>query len=241
MASRSTPTTTTTTLDDQLAELLAKFPQLAVRPDRKDEHFTDGDELRLIGSIALDDVELSGLPRLDGSYRIKIVVPRAFPASLPRAYAVEGSIPRSYHSYSDGSLCLGAPLHIRSIVNRTPTLLGFVVRCVVPYLYRHRHIQALGKAPWGELDHHSPGLLQYYERVLGTSDARACIEFLRLGGLRKRVANKCPCPCGSGLRLGRCHHRRLNRLRDGCGRAAMRAAERDLKQRLDEERQRAAR
>jgi hypothetical protein len=225
----------TLTIDEQLAELLVKFPRFSVRPDRKDEHFTESDELRLIGSVALDDVELSGLPRLDGSYRIKIVVPRAFPASLPSVYAVEGSIPKSYHTYSDGTLCLGAPLHIRSIVNRTPTLLGFVVGFVVPYLYRHRYIQVFGTAPWGELDHHSPGLLQYYERVMGTSEARACVEFLRLGGLRKRVANKRPCPCGSGLRLGRCHHPRLNRLRAGCGRAAMRAAEGDLKQRLVEE------
>jgi hypothetical protein len=236
VASRIPPAT----IDDQLAELLAKFPHLAVRPDRKDKDFTDDDELRVVGSLALDDVELRGFPRLSGAYRIKIVVPRAFPTSLPRAYAVQGSVPKSYHTYSDGSLCLGAPLHIRSIVNRTPTLLGFVSGCVVPYLYRHKHIQALGRAPWDELDHGAPGLLQYYERVLGTSDPRACVEFLRLGGLRKRVANKRPCPCASGVRLGMCHHLRLNRLRDKCGRAALRAAQRDLMLRLSSDGERRA-
>lgn len=232
MADRST---SPTTIDDQLAALLAKFPRLAVRPDRNDRHFTDDDEVRLVGSIALDGVELRGLPRLDGSYRIKVVVPGTFPASLPRVYAVENSIPKKYHTYSEGSLCLGAPLQLRSIVNKTPTLLGFFVGCVVPYLYRHRYIQAFEQAPWGELEHHSPGLLQYYERVLGTADARACIEFLRLGALRKRVANKRPCPCGSGVRLGRCHHLRLNRLRDECRRAGMRDAERELRLRLLDE------
>lgn len=230
MASRST-----STIDDQLTELLAKFPRLALRPDGKDRHFTGDDELRLVGLLALDGVEMKGLPRLEGSYRIKIIMPRAFPASLPRVYALDDSIPRSYHTYNEGCLCLGAPLHLRSIVNRAPTLLGFFVGCVVPYFYRHRHIQAFAKAPWGELDHHSPGLLQYYEGVLGTSDPRACIEFLRLGALRRRVANKQPCPCKSGLRLGRCHYLRVNCLRAACGRAEMRDAERELRFRLVEE------
>lgn len=237
MASRRTPTP----IDDQLAELLAKFPHLAVRPHRKDAHFTDADELRLSGSVALDYVDLSGLPGLDGSYRIKIVVPRAFPASLPRVYAVDGSIPASYHTNPDTTLCLGASLQVRSIVNRTPTLLGFVVGSVVPYLYRHRHIHVFGKEPWGELDHGAPGLLHYYRGVIGTSEPRACVEFLKLGGLRRRVANKRPCPCASGLRLGRCHHLRINRLRDRLGRAALRDAERELRKQLDiEERKRAA-
>lgn len=227
---------TAVTLDDQLAELLAKFPHLAVRPNKSDTHFGEDDELRLIGAIRLDDVELKGLPRLGGAYRIKIIVPRGFPTSLPSAYALEDSIPRDYHTYSDGKLCLGAPLHIRAIVNHRPTLFGFVSECVVPYLYRHRHLQLFGIAPWGELEHRFPGLLQYYEYLFGTSDPNTCLEFLRLAALRKRVANKCPCPCSSALRLGRCHHLRINRFRDRCGRAAIRDAWRALKHALDEDR-----
>jgi hypothetical protein len=41
---------------------------------------------------------------------------------------------------------------------------------------------------------------------------------LRLIGMKRRVANKRPCPCGSGLRAGKCHHRILNRLRQELGR-----------------------
>ena len=43
-------------------------------------------------------------------------------------------------------------------------------------------------------------------------------EFLCLTGMKKRVANKHPCPCGSGRRLGRCHCRRVNHLRRTIGR-----------------------
>ena len=43
-------------------------------------------------------------------------------------------------------------------------------------------------------------------------------EFVRLTAMRKRHANKQACPCGSGRRLGRCHHRRINTLREQLGR-----------------------
>ena len=48
-------------------------------------------------------------------------------------------------------------------------------------------------------------------------------EFLCLTGMKKRVANKHPCPCGSGRRLGRCHCRRVNHLRRTIGRTWFRA------------------
>ena len=231
MASRGTPPT----LDDHLSELLDKFPRLSVQPDGTDGQFTENDELRLVGSLALDNVELTNLPRLEGSYRIKVIVPRAFPAALPRVYEVGGSIEQGYHKWTDGTLCLGAPLDLRAILTQTPTLLGFVSNCVVPYLYRHRYREVHHTDPWSDLRHGSAGLLQYYDHLIGTSDPRACLEYLHLGGLRKRVANKYPCPCGSGLRLGKCHHLRLNRLRDYLGRSALRAARKELKHWLDTE------
>jgi hypothetical protein len=49
-------------------------------------------------------------------------------------------------------------------------------------------------------------------------------EFVRLAALRRREANKHPCPCGSGRRLGRCHNRRVNHLRGRLGRSWFRAS-----------------
>jgi hypothetical protein len=72
--------------------------------------------------------------------------------------------------------------------------------------------------PFDELAHGVAGLLDDYRRILGFATDAACREALRLLALKRRIANKSPCPCGSGRRLGRCHNRRLNRLRERHGR-----------------------
>jgi hypothetical protein len=122
LASRPRPST----IDDQLAELLTKCAHLSVRPDRADKHFTDEDELRVVGTLSFQTIEAKKLPQLDASYRIKISVPRALPAALPRVYAIDRSIPENCHTNPAKDLCLGARLHSRSILHRTPTLPGFV-------------------------------------------------------------------------------------------------------------------
>jgi hypothetical protein len=37
--------------------------------------------------------------------------------------------------------------------------------------------------------------------------------------MKKRQANKLPCPCNSGRRVGQCHHLEINRLRNKLGRS----------------------
>lgn len=218
--------------DAQLDELLDKYRGLAYRPSAGDKHFTNTDDARIVGALAFSSEEEAGLPKLDASYRLKLIVPIRFPAALPRVYALEGCIPEDYHTNPAKDLCLGAKVYLHSIVNRSPTLLGFVDGCLVPYLYRRRHIEVFGRPPWGELDHGASGLLQHYEHVFGTSDPDACVRLLELASLRRRVANKPPCPCGSGRRVGRCHHRRLNGLRRTCGRPVLREAQAELERQL---------
>lgn len=227
--------------DAQLDELLDKYKGLVYRPSAADKHSTDRNDARIVGTLAYSSVEEDDLPPLEVSYRLKLIVPRRFPAVLPRVYALDGCIPKDYHTNPGGDLCLGAKVYLHSIVNMTPTLLGFVDGCLVPYLYRRRHIEVFNRPPWGELDHGAPGLLQYYGHLLGTSDRRACVELLGLASLRRRVANKGPCPCGSGKRVGHCHHRRLNRLRQRCGRPVLREAQAELERQLEVELRRTTR
>jgi hypothetical protein len=222
----------------ELGALLEKYTGLAVRPSESDAQYTSTDDVRLIGRLAFRSVEMPGLPQLEISYRLKIVVPRSFPEALPRVYAVDGCIPRDYHTNPAGDLCLGAQIHLRAIVRRNPTLLGFVDGCLVPYLYRRRYIEVFKTEPWGELEHGSRGLLHYYRHILGTKSARACVGLLRLGAMRRRIANKLRCPCGSGERVGRCHNRRINGLRSSCGRRALREAQAELERQIAIEPQR---
>jgi hypothetical protein len=73
--------------------------------------------------------------------------------------------------------------------------------------------------PFGELGHGAKGLLAEFRQLLEAANNTQCIAFLRLLGMKKRIANKRPCPCGSNRRLGRCHARRLNRLRRDASRS----------------------
>jgi hypothetical protein len=43
-------------------------------------------------------------------------------------------------------------------------------------------------------------------------------DFVRVAALKKGIANKRLCPCGSALRVGKCHHMRINDLRKRLGR-----------------------
>jgi len=54
--------------------------------------------------------------------------------------------------------------------------------------------------------------------LFGTTRTDRVAEFARLTAMKKRQANKHPCPCGGGKRLGRCHHSSVNNLREQLGR-----------------------
>lgn len=109
-----------------------------------------------------------------------------------------------------------------------PSLERFVARCLVSYLYGHSHFERHGKMPFCELRHGEARLRQDLVSLHGAPSEAAVDEFVRLTALSVRVANKAPCPCGSGRRLGRCHNVRVNDLRRRLGRPWFRALRREL-------------
>jgi hypothetical protein len=189
----------------ELSELLLKYPGLRVKPTR------DGTML-LHGSLDFTAVS-SGHPDITDTYEITILVPKGYPEELPIVNETAGRIPPDFHKLADDALCLGAPLRLRMLVHREPSLLNFIERVVIPYLYgRSSHERGQGM-PFGELSHGTPGLIDDLAEMLGSSDTEVTGKYLQAIRKKKRVANKFPCPCGSGLRLGRCHNRRVNGLR----------------------------
>lgn len=146
-----------------------------------------------------------------------------FPRELPTAYEHGGRIPDDFHQFRDGNLCLGSRLRLLSLVHRDPTLLGYAHRCLIPYLYGYSHKERFGSLPFDELEHGAKGVLDDYCSMFRVDSQDIALALLELLGLRRRVANKRPCPCGSGNLLGRCHHRALNRLRPIQSRAAFKA------------------
>jgi len=194
--------------------LLDKYRGLTICPN-------GSTDLVLSGPLAFSAHHASNEPILD-NYDVKMVVPDTFPAELPSVWETSGRIPRSFHAHNDGSFCLGSPIRLRLKVRRCPTLLAFVERCVIPYLYSFSYLQRHGKLPYGDLAHGNEGLVADYMVIFGIQDEHRCLEFLRLAGIQRRRANRHPCPCGSGLRVGKCHNKTLNRLRGICGRLLFR-------------------
>lgn len=187
--------------------LLDQYPDLALRPVGGDGDLVIG------GQFSFSASDARGGPAVADTFAIELRVPPGFPTTPPGVRESAGRIPRTFHTNHDGTLCLGSPLRLRMALRARPDLIGFVEGCLVPYLYgfvRHERGESL---PFGELDHGDRGLLDEYRRLLRAPDDRACVELVALLGVRRRIANKRACPCSSGRRVGRCHHRALNHLR----------------------------
>ena len=191
-------------------EVLRIHPGLSLRPSQDDC-------LILAGDITFN-CQAVGFHAIADTFEIELRVPSGFPEELPVAWELGGRIPATFHKMGDKSLCLGSAIRKRIVVGQRPTLGHFIERCVITYLYGFVHQQRHGVLPFGELNHRDAGVVEDLRALFGVKTDGACLEMVRLVGLERRKANQHPCPCGSGLRLGKCHHKRLNKLRDQCGR-----------------------
>jgi len=158
---------------------------------------------------------ISGNFRLDAEYNditivdtfaLEISVPRDFPAQIPIVMETGGRIPRGADSHvnPDGSLCLNVPLELRKMFYESGTLLEFVNKSVVEFLYGFAYREKHGKLPYGEWSHYGEGLLEYYKELFNVEE-----DVLVVGLLRILVDNdfqrQMLCPCGSKKKLRRCH------------------------------------
>jgi hypothetical protein len=162
-------------------------------------------------------------PDILDSYRLRIALPEAFPADLPIVTELENRIPRNgdFHVNSDGSLCLGSPLRLLLKLSNTPTLPGFVSQCLIPYLYAISHkLRFGGPLPFSELKHGQEGEFQDYMELFTLTRPEQVRQVFRLLGMKRRRANKAPCPCECGQRVGRCSfNRKLRKMRQLAGRS----------------------
>lgn len=200
----------------RLSEALARYPGLALLPRAASSHaVTIAGELRVVHR---EPAEVT----IDVSYDLTIVIPLAFPRVLPSVVENEGRIPRRFHRNPDSTLCLGSPLALHLAIEGDPTITTFIERAITPYLYSHAFYMRFGSMPHGELDHGYQGLADDVRRLFRLPPQTSAEEFLRLGGLKRRHANKQPCPCWSGRRVGRCHGAAVREARRRVGRGRCR-------------------
>lgn len=159
----------------------------------------------------------SGGDEIDVSYKLEIVVPDKFPQALPKVKETGGKIPcdGNFHVNPDGTLCLGSPLRLLMKVHSSPSLTGFADNCLVPYLYAVSYkLKNGGEFLFGDLAHGDQGIVQDYSKLLGLKDGYKIDRAIQLLSIKKRIANKRPCPCGCGRRLGVCTlNKKLNEFR----------------------------
>jgi hypothetical protein len=196
-------------------DLLREQPGLRLAPSRNGL-------VRLSGTLSFS-AERPGLKRISDSFEVELVVPKEFPRELPIAREVGGRIPARFHTNHDGGLCLGSPTRQLLAIRGEPNLPAFVRNCLIPYFYGFAYDTLHGTMPFGELAHGRQGLCDDFRSLFAVANDTAAIEMVRLAGMNKRVANKLSCPCGSGLRLGKCHNNIVNRLRHLLGRTWFRA------------------
>lgn len=198
------------------AEFLDGYPEMALEPN-------ENGGIRLSGLFRFTASLPGDTTAIEDEFEIAIEVPHVFPRDIPIVFETGRRIPRSpeFHINSDGSLCLGSPVRLLAIAADYPTLLSFVERTLVPFLFAISKSLSIGRSfPFGELSHGTPGALADYQDMFGLKSAHQVKLAIRALSLRKRIANKYPCPCGCGVRLGRCGLRlKLSPLRIAASRA----------------------
>ena len=156
---------------------------------------------------------------IEDSYAIEMRIPRTYPSrGCPQVFETGGRIPQDYHRLTNGSLCLGAPTRLREVALRTPHIGDFIEEVVVPYLYGYSYFLRHKRMPFGELAHGEQGLAQDLLAMVGMPCGTNIDRLVEALSMPRRHANKLPCPCESGRRLGKCHSPSVNRLRDRLGR-----------------------
>lgn len=160
------------------------------------------------------EASADGLETIRESFEIELIIPHGFPDALPRVKEIGGQIVAEYdHRNAGGTLCLAVPVEQRRVFFEQPTLLGFVNRLVIPYLYGYCFWKKYGRHPFDEAAHGYEGILRHYIDTLGLYDdlaALAVICFLFEHGYRGHHE----CPCGSGLRVRACHGPALRALHE---------------------------
>lgn len=208
-----------------IEDFLLAYPGMSLQPIRDDRVVLSG-----VFSLSAESVH-HGL--VNDSFELRIEVPSTFPKDLPVVYELGGRIPREnrYHvNLGDCSLCLGSRLRLLAILARVPTLAGFAKYCLVPYLYAiSLKLAHGGDFAFGELPHGWRGEVLDYADLLGLGTSKQVLEAIWYLGMKKRRANKQPCPCQCGRRLGVCAlNDRIGGLRKLAKRAWFRQLHSDL-------------
>ena len=182
-------------LQEQMTEVRQEFSGLTLESSHNDCY--------VIRGILCFDGEYED-KKAGGDYGIEITIPDNYPESIPVTHSIDGRIPESFHTYpKDKTLCLGVPLAERMTFAENSTLMGYIKKLVIPFLFSYCYLKEHGELPYGDLGHGAPGKLRYYNDLFKVEDFEV-LGFLKLLA-DNRYKGHFPCPCGSNRKLRNCH------------------------------------
>lgn len=159
----------------------------------------------IITGVLAFDASYGNLENINDWFELEMLVPNDYPKSLPIVKEISGKISIDYHHlYPDGSFCLAAPLEVKRIFSKYPSLVGFVDNLVIPFLYSYCYWGIHNKMPFGELSHSGDGIFEYYLERFEVSDKNNLVkELYKIYKHGYRGHHNCP--CGSGKIVRKCH------------------------------------
>ena len=188
-----------------ITELLSLQPGLRVQPEF-------GDSVAIEGAFRID-AQYGQYRTVVDTFEIRIEIPFGYPECLPAIFEIGHRIPTSFHKNRDTSLCLGPPIRLFMELRRSNSLVSYIEKCLVPYLYQYTFAERREELPLGDLPHGALGVIVFYRGELRMPTLQAALDGLQLLGVAVSGAYEKPCPCGSGRRLGSCHSYFFDKLR----------------------------
>lgn len=149
------------------------------------------------------------------SYLIEAGIAANFPEKEPLVFEKGGRIPRTAdrHVFPEyGNCCLGV-WEEWLLSARDHQFASFLTGPMHDYFLGQTYYETHGEWPFGERSHGKLGILEAYADLLGIASNESTIaEYLKLLS-RHTIKGHVSCPCGSRLRLRKCHGEDINRLR----------------------------
>lgn len=164
--------------------------------------------ITLYGILILN-AEYNDIPLYD-EYEIEVDIPQEFPESLPKVREVSNRIPQEFgHFLDDGSLCLAAMCELADFVASNGTIIGYIEKYVMSYLYAASYFSRYKEIPFGERTHGIVGIKEAYMERYNCDEEDVLISLLRVLVGLQRYRGHDTCPCGSNKKLRECHGGRL--------------------------------
>ncbi len=187
----------------QYEELIASYPGLKLEKNNEDIWIIKG---KLVFKVTINE------ETIDDEYQVEIIL-KEFPNKPPLVKETGGRIAEDFHPGKNGTRCLEVPLELNKRFKENPTIKGFVENLLLDHLYAWSYKDKHGVLPFGEHSHGGEGILEYYKKEFDVDDVS-----LVLGLLKILVDNNYRghqlCPCDSGLKLRKCHGKKLLEIKD---------------------------